>query len=55
MDIGSRKKRRVIVTLDDVRREYQKVLDRCSRIERGDWEFGALDSDEADNDDTMIL
>lgn len=52
--------RRVIVTLDHLRREYQTELDRVSRIERGDWEFGALDGEEdedgvVDNDDTMIL
>ncbi|KAL2858412.1 nucleoporin Nup120/160-domain-containing protein [Aspergillus pseudodeflectus] len=51
-------RRRVIVTLDHLRREYQSELDRVSRIERGDWEFG-LDGDneevEADNDDTMLL
>ncbi|OJJ49676.1 hypothetical protein ASPZODRAFT_156754 [Penicilliopsis zonata CBS 506.65] len=47
--------RRVIVTLDHLRREFQAELDRVSRIERGDWEFGVLDADEADNDDTMVL
>lgn len=51
--------RRAIVTLEILRREYQSELDRVSRIERGDWEFGALDGDEGeegvDNDDTMIL
>ncbi|KAL2832135.1 nucleoporin Nup120/160-domain-containing protein [Aspergillus cavernicola] len=51
-------RRRLIVTLDHLRREYQSELDRVSRIERGDWEFG-LDSDidgsVADNDDTMLL
>jgi len=47
---------RVIVTLDHLRREYQSELDRVSRIERGDWEFGLLDDeDEHDNDDTMVL
>ncbi|GMG14073.1 unnamed protein product [Aspergillus oryzae] len=48
-------RRRVIVTLDHLRREYQSELDRVSRIERGDWEFGVLDAIEADNDDTMRL
>lgn len=51
--------RQAIVTLEILRREYQSELDRVSRIERGDWEFGALDDDEGeegvDNDDTMIL
>ncbi|KAJ5698565.1 hypothetical protein N7462_000570 [Penicillium macrosclerotiorum] len=48
---------RVIVTLDHLRREYQSELDRVSRIERGDWEFGLLgDEDEdVDNDETMVL
>lgn len=48
--------RRVIVTLDHLRREYQAELDRVSRIERGDWEFGVFDAgDLGDNDDTMVL
>ncbi|KAJ5307447.1 hypothetical protein N7476_008103 [Penicillium atrosanguineum] len=47
---------RIIVTLEHLRREYQSELDRVSRIERGDWEFGLLDDeDEDDNDDTMVL
>ncbi|KAL5045771.1 hypothetical protein BDW71DRAFT_183334 [Aspergillus fruticulosus] len=55
-------RRRVIVTLDHLRREYQLELDRVSRIQRGDWEFGLDDSvgldlerNVADNDDTMLL
>ncbi|KAL4952601.1 nucleoporin Nup120/160-domain-containing protein [Aspergillus filifer] len=55
-------RRRVIVTLDHLRREYQAELDRVSRIERGDWEFGLdaaagfeLDADAVDNDQTMLL
>ncbi|KAJ9660297.1 hypothetical protein H2198_002605 [Neophaeococcomyces mojaviensis] len=44
-----RKRQRVIVTLEDLRKEYQKVLDRCSRIERGDFEFGG-DDEEAEED-----
>lgn len=48
-------RRRVIVTLDHLRREYQAELDRVSRIERGDWEFGAVEGDEEDNEDTMVL
>jgi nuclear pore complex protein Nup160 len=40
-------RKRIILTLDDLRREYQQVLDRCCRIERGDFDFGADgDSDE---------
>ncbi|KAH1499648.1 hypothetical protein LV164_001133 [Aspergillus fumigatus] len=53
--INNHRQRRVIVTLDHLRREYQSELDRVSRIERGDWEFGLLDAPEADNDDTMLL
>lgn len=33
------KQRRIVVTLEDLRRDYQALLDRCSRIERGDYEF----------------
>lgn len=47
---------RAIVTLDHLRREYQAELDRVSRIERGDWEFGLLgDEEESDHDDTMVI
>ncbi|KAL4924346.1 nucleoporin Nup120/160 [Aspergillus undulatus] len=55
-------RKRVIVTLDHLRREYQSELDRVSRIERGDWEFGLdaaagfeLDERAVDNDETMLL
>jgi nuclear pore complex protein Nup160 len=51
---GAKKTKRVILTLDDLRREYQKVLDRCSRIERGDFDFGGTaDSDEDEDEDVM--
>lgn len=58
--VGHGLRRRVIVTLDHLRREYQSELDRVSRIERGDWEFGLdagfdLDQIVPDNDDTMLL
>jgi nuclear pore complex protein Nup160 len=36
--VGSRRKR-IIITLDDLRKEYQQLLDKCSRIERGDFDF----------------
>ncbi|KAJ9311282.1 hypothetical protein DTO271D3_8437 [Paecilomyces variotii] len=52
---SNKPRRRVIVTLDHLRREYQAELDRVSRIERGDWEFGAVEADEEDNEDTMVL
>lgn len=50
-------KERIIVTLEHLRREFQAELDRVSRIERGDWEFGLLgDEDEdVDYDETMVL
>lgn len=50
--IGNKKQRpspqRAIVTLEHLRREYQAELDRVSRIQRGDWEFGAV-KDDIDN------
>ena len=59
-DEQRKKRKRVIITLDDLRREYQRVLDRCSRIERGDFEFGEgtgsddedMDTDGQENDGT---
>jgi nuclear pore complex protein Nup160 len=52
--------RRVVVTLDHLRREYQAELDRVSRIQRGDWEFGAVEGSEdqdqdQDMDDTLLV
>ncbi|EXJ82152.1 hypothetical protein A1O1_08221 [Capronia coronata CBS 617.96] len=35
----SDKRRRIIITLEDLRKEYQHILDKCSRIERGDFDF----------------
>jgi len=49
--IQRRKRRRIIVTLDDLRKEYANVLDRCARIERGDFDFD-LDSDGDEDSDT---
>lgn len=49
-----RKRQRVVITLDDLRREYQQVLDRCSRIERGDFEFGDGDDDDDDEEDEGV-
>ncbi|KAK7893722.1 hypothetical protein LTR67_006423 [Exophiala xenobiotica] len=45
---GSKKRRRIIITLEDLRKEYQQILDKCSRIERGDFDFevdGETDDD----------
>jgi nuclear pore complex protein Nup160 len=49
--------KRVIITLEDLRREYQGELDRVSRIARGDWEFGvvAAEPEESDGEDMMNL
>jgi len=46
---GWKARKRIIVTLDDLRKEYQALLDKCSRFERGDYEFG-LQGDE-DNEE----
>jgi len=49
------KHRRIIVTLEDLRKEYQQVLDKCSRIERGDFDFDVDgESDEDDDDVTAV-
>ena len=40
-----RKRRKVIITLEDLRRDYQRVLDRCARVERGDFGFEDADDD----------
>jgi nuclear pore complex protein Nup160 len=49
-------KRRIIVTLEHLRREFQSELDRVSRIERGDWEFGLYEEElQGDDDEVMVL
>lgn len=51
-NVRPNKRRRMIITLADLRKEYQRVLDRCARVERGDFDFGdAEDSDEDMVDD----
>ncbi|KEF52746.1 uncharacterized protein A1O9_11163 [Exophiala aquamarina CBS 119918] len=45
-----RKRRRIIVTLEDLRKEYQQVLDKCSRIERGDFDFDVDGESDEDGD-----
>ncbi|GBF59493.1 nucleoporin [Trichophyton mentagrophytes] len=35
--------KRIVITLEDLRKEYQSELDRVSRIRSGDWEFGAVE------------
>lgn len=49
------KRRRIIVTLADLRREYQQVLDRCARIERGDFGFSDGEEDDDDDEDMQLL
>lgn len=47
---GRRKKRRrIIITLADLRKEYQRVLDRCARVERGD--FGFSDGEDSGDEE----
>ncbi|PGH14177.1 hypothetical protein AJ80_06046 [Polytolypa hystricis UAMH7299] len=52
--------KRVVVTLEDLRREYQAELDRVSRIQNGQWEFGNVgggggvgDDDDGEAMDTL--
>ncbi|KAL1954661.1 hypothetical protein VTO42DRAFT_855 [Malbranchea cinnamomea] len=54
LDLETRLPKRVAITLDDLRREYQTELDRVSRIQRGDWEFGLLSDDSGSGDPDMI-
>ncbi|KAM5444122.1 hypothetical protein MferCBS31731_000639 [Microsporum ferrugineum] len=35
--------KRTVITLEDLRKEYQSELDRVSRIRSGDWEFGVVE------------
>lgn len=45
--------KRVIVTLEDLRREYQVELDRVAKLQRGDWEFGLVHREHEDDDVDM--
>ncbi|OAP54504.1 hypothetical protein AYL99_10952 [Fonsecaea erecta] len=49
------KRRRVIITLEDLRKEYQAILDRCSRIERGDFNFEIDDESERDEEADELM
>ena len=50
-DSGTHKQRkRIVITLDDLRKEYQQVLDKCSRIERGDFDF-EMDGQESEDEE----
>ena len=51
INMQMKKRRRVIITLDDLRKEYQSVLDKCSRIERGDFDFEVDDEEDGDDED----
>jgi nuclear pore complex protein Nup160 len=46
---GGSTRRRIVVTLNDLRKEYQQLLDKCSRIERGDFDF-EMDEHGSDED-----
>ncbi|KIW99708.1 uncharacterized protein Z518_11121 [Rhinocladiella mackenziei CBS 650.93] len=49
-----KRRRRIIITLEDLRKEYQEILDKCSRIERGDFDFEIDgETDEEDDDDFL--
>lgn len=48
LETGWKRRQRMVVTLDDLRREYQQLLDKCSRIERGDFDFDAGSDEEGD-------
>lgn len=50
---NEKKKKRRIITLEDLRREYQSVLDRVSDIESGKFEFGAFGEEEDEDGDGM--
>lgn len=48
MATGWKPRTRTIITIEDLRREYQHLLDKCSRIERGDFDFDTGMEDEED-------
>lgn len=50
----AKQRKRIVITLEDLRKEYQQVLDKCSRIERGDFELGDED-DMSDGDVDMTF
>ena len=51
-----RPRKKIILTLEDLRKEYQAVLDRCNRIEIGDIAYGGLGGEESDEeDDEMVM
>lgn len=51
---GWKRRKRIIVTLDDLRKEYQGLLDKCSRYERGDFAFELEIGTEDDDDDEVM-
>lgn len=48
LETGWKPRGRIIISLEDLRREYQQLLDQCSRIERGDFDFDAGSADESE-------
>lgn len=43
INLESKYTKRVVITLEDLRREYQAELDRAAKLQRGDWEYGIVD------------
>jgi nuclear pore complex protein Nup160 len=51
LETGWKRRRRIVITMEDLRREYQQLLDKCSRIERGDFDFDAGSEEEDEDSD----
>ena len=52
----ARQRKKIILTLEDLRKEYQAVLDRCNRLEIGDIAYEGLGDGESDEeDDEMVM
>ena len=51
MEKKEKKVKRRVVSLEDLRKEYQGVLDRVGNIESGKFEFGAFGEDEEDGEE----
>lgn len=53
--VSTGKRKRVIFTLADLRKEYQHLLDLCSRLDRGDFAFDSvMDDEEEEGEDEML-
>lgn len=51
INLESKYAKRVLITLEDLRREYQAELDRVSKLQRGDWEYGVIYQDDVEMGD----